>query len=69
MIQQLADIEEELKRVLAVAKREANGGDVFAVRERGFSRTNRETQILFRVVGVSDLIAFHEGILFDELAP
>lgn len=33
--------------------------DVF-VRERGFSRFAQTTQALFRVVGVSDLIAFEE---------
>lgn len=40
------------------------------VRERGFSRFAAETQALFKVVGISDLIAWDtDRAVFEELAP
>lgn len=43
--------------------------DIF-VRERGFTRFARETQSLFKVVGVIDMAAYHyDGSTFDEIAP
>lgn len=40
------------------------------VREKGFSRFPRETQALFKVVGVSDLAAWRCGeMTFCEIAP
>lgn len=47
----------------------SQGIDVF-VRERAFFRFPHETQSLFKVVGLSDLIAWKVGILiYDEIAP
>ncbi len=41
------------------------------VREKGFSRFANTTQLLFRVVGVADLIAYQEGGIksIEELPP
>lgn len=40
------------------------------VREKGFSRFSHETQVLFKVVGVSDLAAWQCGQKeYHELAP
>ena len=41
------------------------------VREKGFSRFANTTQLLFRVVGVADLVAFQEGGVkaVEELPP
>lgn len=40
------------------------------VREKGFSRFPKETQALFKVVGIADLAAWQCGEkMFDELAP
>lgn len=44
--------------------------DIHFVRERGFSRFAAETQTIFRMVGVSDLVAWDKaGSVFAQLAP
>ena len=41
-----------------------------AVRERAFSRYNAETQAIYKVVGVSEMIVWHIlEMKFQELAP
>lgn len=40
------------------------------VRERGFSRFRNETQALFKIVGITDLVAWQtKELVFDEIAP
>ena len=50
--------------------RKYEGTDVI-VREKGFSRFANTTQLLFRVVGVSDLVVLEEGYLpaIEEIPP
>lgn len=44
--------------------------NIYFVRERGFSRFAAETQTIFRMVGVTDLVLWDEtGKSFDQLAP
>lgn len=47
------------------------GGFDVVVREKGFSRFANTTQLLFRVVGVSDLVAYDEMALreIEEIPP
>lgn len=43
---------------------------VVFVREKGFSRFPHETQALFKVVGVADLVAWQKkGCDYHEMAP
>ena len=45
------------------------GIDVF-VREKGFSRFPHETQALFKVVGVADLVAWQKcRAIYEDIAP
>lgn len=47
----------------------SESADVF-VREKGFSRFARETQALYKVVGVADLAAWHaKNEAYHEIAP
>lgn len=47
----------------------SQGIDVF-VRERAFSRFPHETQALFKVIGIADLIAWQTGnAVYSEIAP
>lgn len=47
----------------------SQGIDVF-VRERAFSRFPHETQALFKVIGIADLIAWQAGnAVYSEIAP
>lgn len=40
------------------------------MREQGFTRFSRETQALFKVVGITDLAAWQaDGLIFEEIAP
>lgn len=44
--------------------------DIHFVRERGFSRFATETQTIFRMVGISDLVAWDKAhAVFEQLAP
>lgn len=67
--QQLSDIADALRTVIQKAKDRAGDCVLSLVRERGFSRFNKETQRLFRVVGVADYVAFTEGLSFEEISP
>lgn len=47
----------------------SESADVF-VREKGFSRFARETQALYKVIGISDLAAWHaKKESYHEIAP
>jgi len=60
----LRNIAEELKRLLQ------KHCIKYVVREKGFSRFNKTTQTLFKVVGVSDLLAFEKGHeAIEEITP
>lgn len=52
-----------------MAKRHGANQKIILIRERGFSRFNKETQRLFRVVGIADYVAFTEGLAFEEISP
>lgn len=64
--QKLSAIAEEIRRLINKYK----GFDA-VVRERGFSRYANTTQLLFRVVGVSDLITLQEAGIkeIEEIPP
>lgn len=52
--------------VLSIVMRDAD----FLVRERGFARHARETQAIFKMVGIADLAAWFSGRkVFEEIAP
>lgn len=58
-----------MRSVIHLAKRHGVNQKIILIRERGFSRFNKETQRLFRVVGVADYVAFTEGLSFEEISP
>lgn len=64
--QKLQAIAEEIRRLID----EYGAFDVI-VREKGFSRYANTTQLLFRVVGISDLVALENGdcIAVEEIPP
>lgn len=63
--EKLGRIAEHLKDIF-----QKHGGFDVVVREKGFSRFANTTQLLFRVVGITDLIAFmEEGIKEMEEHP
>lgn len=44
--------------------------NIFFVRERGFSKFAAETQCIFRMVGVSDMVVWDKtGKTFDQITP
>ena len=58
----LSEIAEKLNELIAQA-------DVF-IREKGFSRFPHETQALYKVIGVSDLVLWNaKREAFQEIAP
>lgn len=67
----LSEIFDELNSVLlkALALSSQHGSGFIEVRERGFSRFAAETQTLYKVVGISDYIAYKSGHLFQEISP
>ena len=64
--QKLQAIAEEMRRLI-----DKHGHFNVIVREKGFSRYANTTQLLFRVVGISDLIALESGecISVEEIPP
>lgn len=64
--QKLQAIAEEIRRLI-----DEYGAFDAIVREKGFSRYANTTQLLFRVVGISDLVALENGdcIAVEEIPP
>lgn len=64
--QKLQEIANEIRRLI-----DKHGPFDVIVREKGFSRFANTTQLLFRVVGISDLIAIENGdcVAIEELPP
>lgn len=60
----LSEIAKELRGYLS------SESDLILVREKGFFKFAAETQVLCKVIGVTDLYAWaHGGLEFEELAP
>ena len=64
--QKLQAIANEIRRLI-----DKHGAFDVIVREKGFSRYANTTQLLFRVVGISDLVALENGdcIAVEEIPP
>ena len=64
--QKLQAIANEIRRLI-----DEHGAFDVIVREKGFSRYANTTQLLFRVVGISDLVALENGdcITVEEIPP
>ena len=64
--QKLQAIAEEIRRLI-----DEHGAFDVIVREKGFSRYANTTQLLFRVVGIADLVALENGecINVEEIPP
>lgn len=64
--QKLQEIANEIRRLI-----DKHGPFDVIVREKGFSRYANTTQLLFRVVGISDLVALENGdcIAVEEIPP
>lgn len=64
--QKLQAIANEIRRLI-----DKHGAFDVIIREKGFSRYANTTQLLFRVVGISDLVALENGdcIAVEEIPP
>ena len=67
----LTEIRNELRRYQLLAHRLSESGkqELVFVRERGFSRFAAETQALYKVIGVADLTAWENELMYQEIAP